>query len=113
LTDVFGFVPTVVYGEGDRVDHAELEWPLGGGIMLGSAPEPDEGRTWVLEPGTFGAYVVTDDPDGLFKKCQEAGVTVIREVSDTDYGSREFAVKDPEGNYWSFGTYRGAPRPAR
>ena len=28
----------------------------------------------------------------------------------TDYGSRDFAVRDPEGNRWSFGTYRGEPR---
>jgi hypothetical protein len=27
---------TAVYGEGDRVDHARLGWPGGGGIMLGS-----------------------------------------------------------------------------
>ena len=31
---------------------------------------------------------------------------------DTDYGSRDFAVRDPEGNRWSFGTYRGEPRKA-
>ena len=30
---------------------------------------------------------------------------VVRELSDTDYGSREFSVRDPEGNVWSFGTY--------
>ena len=35
---------------------------------------------------------------------------VLRELHDTDYGSRDFAVLDPEGNRWSFGTYRGAPR---
>ncbi len=29
---------------------------------------------------------------------------------DTDYGSRDFAARDPEGNRWSFGTYRGEPR---
>jgi uncharacterized glyoxalase superfamily protein PhnB len=32
------------------------------------------------------------------------------ELHDTDYGSRDFAVRDPEGNRWSFGTYRGEPR---
>lgn len=26
-------------------------------------------------------------------------------LTDQDYGSREFAVADPEGNLWSFGTY--------
>ncbi|MEV6211981.1 AraC family transcriptional regulator [Kitasatospora sp. NPDC051914] len=27
-----------------------------------------------------------------------------------DYGSRDFAARDPEGNRWYFGTYRGEPR---
>ena len=27
-------------------------------------------------------------------------------LTDTDYGSRDFSVRDPEGNLWSFGTYR-------
>jgi uncharacterized glyoxalase superfamily protein PhnB len=30
---------------------------------------------------------------------------VVREPADQDYGSREYAVKDPGGNVWSFGTY--------
>jgi len=34
---------------------------------------------------------------------------VHMELNDTDYGSREFSVRDPEGNLWSFGTYRGEP----
>ena len=42
LVDVVGFEETAVYGEGDVVHHAELSWPLGGGIMLGSAR--DDGR---------------------------------------------------------------------
>ena len=29
---------------------------------------------------------------------------------DTDYGSHDVAVRDPEGNHWQFGTYHGAPR---
>ena len=42
LVDAFGFEETVVYGEGDRVDHAQLSWPPGGGIMLGSVREPSD-----------------------------------------------------------------------
>jgi uncharacterized glyoxalase superfamily protein PhnB len=37
---------------------------------------------------------------------------VLRAPEHTDYGSHEFTVKDPEGNIWSFGTYRGEPRKA-
>ena len=28
------------------------------------------------------------------------------EPADTDYGSRDFTVRDPEGNLWAFGTYQ-------
>jgi len=37
-----------------------------------------------------------------------AGWTVLRELTDTDYGSRELAFLDPEGNAWTVGSYRGA-----
>ena len=30
----------------------------------------------------------------------------VSEITDTDYGSRDFTVRDPEGNLWAFGTYR-------
>jgi len=30
------------------------------------------------------------------------------ELLDTDYGSRDYAARDPEGNLWSFGTYAGS-----
>ncbi|MET7424560.1 VOC family protein [Dactylosporangium sp. NPDC005555] len=109
LVDAFGFREVVVHGDGDRVDHAELAWPLGGGIMLGSVRDTD-GDTWPMRPGTFGAYVVTDDPDGLYARAVAAGAKVHKELADQDYGSRDFIVHDPEGNLWSFGTYRGEPR---
>jgi uncharacterized glyoxalase superfamily protein PhnB len=110
LVDAFGFEETAVYGEGDIVHHAELSWPPGGGIMLGSAAEPRAEDSWPVQPGTFGAYVVTDDPDGLFARATGAGAEVLSDLHNTDYGSRDFAVRDPEGNRWSFGTYRGEPR---
>ena len=69
LVDVVGFEETAVYGEGDRVDHAQLSWPLGGGVMLGSVREAD-GDSWPLQPGTFGAYVVVDDADALYARVK-------------------------------------------
>lgn len=108
LVEAFGFVEIAVMGDGERVDHAQLSWPPGGGVMLGSAGEdPDD--PWPLLPGSFGAYVVTDDPDALYRRAVAAGATTTREPYDTDYGSRDFSVRDPEGNRWQFGTYRGEP----
>jgi uncharacterized glyoxalase superfamily protein PhnB len=125
LVDAFGFEETVVYGDGDRVDHAQLSWPPGGGIMLGSVRESSEGsegsegndggadahgQATPSTPGTFGAYVVTDDVDAVYLRAKAAGAEIIAEPHDTDYGSHDFAARDPEGNRWSFGTYRGEPR---
>ena len=110
LTEALGFEATVVYAEGDIVHHAELAWPPGGGIMLGSVRDSDSDDDWPFAPGGFGAYVVTDEPDALFARATAAGAEILTGLHDTDYGSRDFAVRDPEGNRWSFGTYRGAPR---
>lgn len=108
LVDVIGFEEAAVYADGPTVHHAQLSWPLGGGIMLGSArTDPDD--RWPLQPGTFGAYVVVDDPDALHDRIRAAGAEISQDPHDTDYGSREFAIRDPEDNRWSFGTYRGEP----
>lgn len=109
LVTTVGFLRTAVYEDGGRVAHAQLDWPEGGGVMLGSY-DPRSAE-WCLQPGTFGAYVVTDHVDTLYARLKEAGVKVVREIEDQPYGSREFAVADPEGNKWSFGTYRGEPHP--
>ena len=104
LTDVLGFTLTARYpADGDVVQHAELRWPEGGGVMLGS--ERPDGPD--LPPGTGNVYVVTSDPDGLHARAVAAGAEIVRELTDTDYGSRDVAVRDPQGVVWSFGTYAG------
>lgn len=76
--------------------------------MMGSH-EPD--AEWSTQSGMLAAYAVTSHGEELWGRVQDApGVTMIRPLASTDYGSQEFAVRDPEGNQWSFGTYRGEPR---
>ena len=107
--DTFGFVVAARYGDGDTVDHAQLNWPEGsGGIMMGSHKP---GAAWCREPGTGGCFAVTADPDALYERVLQHKADVVRPIEDTDYGSREFIVRDPEGNLWSFGSYRGASTP--
>lgn len=109
LTRAFGFVEKlVVPGEdGREIAHAELRWPDGqGAIMLGSAR--DKNDPFYVEPGKASIYVVTDEPDALFARATEAGAEIVQDLFDADYGSRGFSARDPEGNVWSFGTYRGA-----
>ena len=105
LVDVLGFTEAAVYGEGDRVEHAELRWPEGGGIMLGSA-RPDSAIAG-LPAGVGSAYVVTDSPDAIHDRVLAAGGNIVHPLQEEDYGSRGFTCRDPEGVHWSFGTYAG------
>jgi uncharacterized glyoxalase superfamily protein PhnB len=110
LVEAFGFEERAVYARDDDsavVEHAELRWPAGGGVMLGTAGKDDSafGRR---QPGNDSVYVVCQDPDGLFERATAAGAEVVRGLVDEDYGSRGFTVRDREGNLWSFGTYTGA-----
>lgn len=107
---VFGFTRHAVYENPDgTIVHAELELD-GGMIMLGSAKDDEYGRNFKSPKETGGtetrsAYIVVPDADAVYARAKEAGATILRAIQDTDYGSREFTVKDPEGHSWSVGTY--------
>jgi len=107
LVDAFGFEAAAVYEADGVVAHAELRWPPGGGVMLGSVR--DAGADLHAAPGHASIYVVTDEPDALCARAKAAGATIVRGPQDMEYGSREFSARDPEGVVWSFGTYAGVP----
>ena len=109
LADAFGFEQRCAYARDEDpsiIEHAEMRWPLGGGIMFGSAGKEDSPFGQRV-PSNDAVYVVCDDADTLFERAVSAGAKVVRGLADEDYGSRGFTVRDPEGNLWSFGTYRG------
>lgn len=110
LVEALGFVETVSHAEDGRIVHAELLWPEGGGIMLGDQrPGPDDPHA--MPPGTGLAYVVTADADVVYERARAAGAEIVMELHDTDYGDHTFSARDPEGNVWSVGQYRGEPFP--
>ena len=97
-------------GENGAIGHAELRFE-DGMIMLGSAGDNDFGMKTPREVGavTQGVYLIVDDGiDAQYERARAAGAEVVRELHETDYGSRDYVVRDPEGNLWSFGTYRPA-----
>jgi len=110
LCNVFGFNRHAVHdGPNGTIAHAELT--LGGGmIMLGSEKDDDYGRNF-KSPAELGgvetrsAYIVVEDADAAYARAQVARAEIVRPLQNTPYGSREFAVRDPEGHSWSAGTY--------
>ncbi|WOH50882.1 VOC family protein [Bradyrhizobium sp. sBnM-33] len=107
LKEVVGFTERAVYRNGGTIHHAELAF--GPSIlMLGQSREDEYGKL-VGDIGgrrTDALYVAVDDPDALHAKVKASGAIIEMDLRDTDYGSRDFACRDPEGNLWSFGTYR-------
>ncbi len=110
LCKVLGFEKKAVYeGPAGTIGHAELT--LGSGmIMLGSQKDDAYGRGFKAPDELDGvetrtAYIVVPDVDAVYERAQAAGATIVRPIENTNYGSREFAVKDPEDHSWSVGTY--------
>ena len=85
-----------------------LGWPGGGVIMIGSVRGKDD--EFARNVGVGNTYVITDDPDGLHERAVAARIGILPPAADEDYGSRGFCIRDPEGNLWAFGTYRGSAR---
>ena len=100
LTEAFGFTEAGVYrGPDDKIAHAELAY--GGGVI--GLSDRIEGS--IFDLGPCAIYVVVDDPDAHHARAVGAGADVIFPLTDQDYGSRDYAVRDPEGFVWCFGTY--------
>lgn len=106
LKDVLGFTERVIYRRENIVTHAELSF--GSSILMLGADRPDgygksvgdlDGRR------TDAVYLAVDDPDALYAKVKASGARIEMELQNTDYGSRDFSARDPEGGLWSFGTY--------
>jgi uncharacterized glyoxalase superfamily protein PhnB len=109
LEKAFGFRVAMSHPDDKGgVAHAELQ--LGSGmVMLGS--RQTDGPFALTTPQqtgctTQGIYLAVEDIDGLYARAEAAGAAVVMPIRNTDYGSRDFAVRDPEGHLWSFGTYR-------
>jgi uncharacterized glyoxalase superfamily protein PhnB len=103
-------VHAVHEGPDGSIAHAELQ--LGNGmVMLGSYRPADEGAS-AQAPGHASVYIAIDDPDALHDHAEGAGAEIARELTNTEYGSRDFAVRDLEGNVWNFGTYNPFTPPA-
>ncbi len=74
--------------------------------MLGAHSDGSDGRL-ALSAGSGQLYLVVapDEIDAHFERAVAAGAQVLRKLEDLGY-DRGYTVTDPEGNVWSFGSYR-------
>jgi catechol 2,3-dioxygenase-like lactoylglutathione lyase family enzyme len=66
-------------------------------------PHPNSSRH---EWARWDAYVITSDPDSLYREFAERAVPIHRPLEDTNDGLRAFEVKDNSGYVLCFGRPR-------
>ena len=109
LGRAFGFTEHAVYrGAAGEVVHAQLA--LGSGMIMLSSARDDRFGAMVGAPGSgpgngHSIYVAVDDVDAHHARATAAGAEILMALTDTDYGSRDYICRDPEGHVWCFGTY--------
>ncbi len=104
LCEAFGFEKHEVHeGPDGELVHVELRHD--NGIVMVS-DERGSQEAYAGKAGEAAVYVVVEDPDAHHDRANAAGAEIVARLTDTDYGSRDYSARDPEGNLWSFGTYR-------
>ncbi len=102
LARAFGFTLKLAHDAPDgTIAHAEMTFG-DGMVMFGSKANCP---AW-LDVGIQSIYAYVADPDAHCARAVAAGAKIVRDLQNTDYGSREYSALDLDGNYWHFGTYR-------
>ena len=112
LCKAFGFeVQLKIEGEGGRIEHSELRYG-DGMVMVGSADQPEKAPLrrspkQIDNFNTQNMMVYVDDIEAHCKQAREAGGTILKEPTTTDYGEeywtdRSYECQDLEGHRWWF-----------
>lgn len=115
LAEAFGFECQVaVPGIDGAIAHAQLTLRSEAGdgmIMLGSVSSEGEYGHLLAQPDEIGGrqtqtvYLRVQDADRVCERARAAGAVILEEPADTEFGSRGFLCRDPEGHVWNVGTY--------
>ena len=84
-------IPYVVLRAGDQIFH------------LKQADEKDASIEFVDQGEHFHLYLQTDDAAGFADTLKNNGVPLLRDVHKTEWGTREFVIKDDQGHTLYFG----------
>lgn len=101
LASAFGFKEVLRYtGEQGYVNHAEMR--IGDARIFMGDPGEQYRNPADLGQETVGIYVLVDDVDAHFAVAKAAGVEILEEPTDQEYGERRYTARDPEGHHWFF-----------
>ena len=72
-------------------------------LHLKEAPKNDADRQFRRENEHLDAAAGVDGIEAFYALCTASGVTIVRPLAATDWGTLDFYVEDPDGHVVSFG----------
>jgi catechol 2,3-dioxygenase-like lactoylglutathione lyase family enzyme len=72
-------------------------------LHLKEAPASDAERRHRRENEHLDAAAGVDGIEAFYAQCVANGVTILRPLAPTEWGTKDFYIEDPDGNIISFG----------
>ena len=72
-------------------------------LHLKESPKSDDVRRHRRDNEHLNAAAGVDGIEAFYERCLANGVTIMRPLTPTEWGTKDFYVEDPDGNIISFG----------
>ncbi|MEO8202013.1 MAG: VOC family protein, partial [Gemmatimonadota bacterium] len=72
-------------------------------LHLKEAPRHDQGRQHLRENEHLDAAAGVDGIEAFYLRCAANGVTILKPLAATEWGTMDFYIEDPDGYIISFG----------
>ena len=72
-------------------------------LHLKEAPKNNAERQWRREEEHLDAAAGVDGIEAFYDRCVANGVSILRPLAPTEWGTKDFYIEDPDGHIISFG----------
>ena len=72
-------------------------------VHLKEAPKNEAACQWRRDNEHLDAAAGVDGIEAFYQHCVTSGVTIIKPLAATAWGTKDFYIEDPDGNIISFG----------
>ena len=77
-------------------------------LHLKEAPKNDAERQYRREQEHLDAAAGVDGIEAFYERCVTNGVTILRPLTPTAWGTKDFYIEDPDGHIIAFDSRKGA-----
>ena len=72
-------------------------------LHLKEAPKNQAERQWRRDNEHLDASAGVDGIEAFYERCVANGITIIKPLAATDWGTKDFSIEDPDGYIICFG----------